>query len=216
MFKHLFALPLRHTNTNTIQNMKKTLLFIASALFSTGVFAQSTWKVDKALAHLTFSITHLAVSDVDGTYKDFDASITAAKPDFSDAKFTFTAKAASENTGAAQRDTPLKSPDFFDAAKYPAVTFVSTSIIPANAGHYTLTGNLTLGAVTKPVAVVLWFRGTITNPMTKAPDAGFQVTGTIKRSDFNFGSKFGSPMLSDEVTFKASGGGAGAEEAHGN
>jgi polyisoprenoid-binding protein YceI len=68
-----------------------------------------------------------------------------------------------------------------------------------------LAGNLTLAGVTKAVTVDLWYRGTITNPMSKAPDAGFQVTGTIKRSDFNFGSKFGSPMLSDDVTFKAAG-----------
>jgi polyisoprenoid-binding protein YceI len=186
--------------------MKKTFFFIAAALFSTGAFAQSTWKVDKMHSHLTFTITHLAVSDVDGTFKDFDATITASKPDFSDATFQFIAEAASVNTGVDQRDTHLKSPDFFDATKYPTVTFTSTSIKPSgSAGHYTMTGKLTLGNVTKPVTVDLWYRGTITNPMSKAPDAGFQVTGTVKRSDFNFGSKFGSPMLSDEVTFKAAG-----------
>lgn len=185
--------------------MKKTFILLAAAIFSTGAWAQNTWKADKAHSHLTFTITHLAVSDVDGTFKDFDASISATKPDFSDAKFEFTANAASVNTGVDQRDTHLKSPDFFDVAKYPTVTFASTSIKPASAGHYALTGNLTLGGITKPVTVDLWYRGTITNPMSKTPDAGFQVTGTIKRSDFNFGSKFGSPMLSDEVTFKAAG-----------
>jgi len=186
--------------------MKKTLLFIASALFSTGVFAQSTWKVDKAHAHLTFSITHLAVSDVDGTFKDFDAAITAAKPDFSDAKFSFTVNTTSVNTDNDQRDTHLKSPDFFNVAKYPTVTFSSTSIKPgSSAGHYVLNGNLTLAGVTKPVTLDLWYRGTITNPMSKAPDAGFQVTGTVKRSDYNFGSKFGAPMLGDDVTIKAAG-----------
>ncbi|HJP61918.1 MAG TPA: YceI family protein [Mucilaginibacter sp.] len=185
--------------------MKKTFLLVAAALFSTATFAQSTWKVDKAHSHFTFTITHLAVSDVDGTFKDFDATITASKPDFSDAKVTFTANTASVNTGVDQRDGHLKGPDFFDAAKNPTLTFTSTSIKPAAANHYTVTGNLTLGTVTKPATVDLWYRGTITNPMSKAPDAGFSVTGTIKRSDFNFGSKFGSPMLSDEVAFKASG-----------
>ena len=185
--------------------MKKVLLLVAVALFSTATFAQSSWNVDKAHSHLTFTITHLAVSDVDGTFKDFDATITASKPDFSDAKFTFIAKAASVTTGVDARDNHIKSPDFFDVAKNPTVNFTSTSITPTSAGHYTLTGNLTLAGVTKPITVELWYRGTITNPMSKAPDAGFQITGTIKRSDFNFGSKFGSPMLSDEVTFKASG-----------
>jgi len=185
--------------------MKKVLLLVAVALFSTATFAQSNWNVDKAHSHLTFTITHLAVSDVDGTFKDFDATITASKPDFSDAKFTFIAKAASVTTGVDARDNHIKSPDFFDIAKNPTVNFTSTSITPTSAGHYTLTGNLTLAGVTKPITVELWYRGTITNPTSKAPDAGFQITGTIKRSDFNFGSKFGSPMLSDEVTFKASG-----------
>ena len=90
-------------------------------------------------------------------------------------------------------------------AKYPTVTFTSTSIKATSANHYKLSGNITLNGVTKPVTLDLVYRGTITNPMTKAPDAGFSVSGSINRSDFTFGSKFGSPMLSDEVTFKASG-----------
>jgi polyisoprenoid-binding protein YceI len=184
--------------------MKKIILLAAVALMSTGAFAQ-TWKVNKAHSHFTFTITHLAVSDVDGVFKDFDATITSSKPDFSDAKFEFTAKTASVTTGVDARDNHIKSPDFFDVAKYPNVTFVSTSITPTTANHYKLAGNLTLNGVTKPVTLDLWYRGTITNPMTKAPDAGFQVTGSINRSDYTFGSKFGSPMLSDEVNFKAAG-----------
>jgi polyisoprenoid-binding protein YceI len=184
--------------------MKKIILLIAVALLNTAVFAQ-TWKVNKAHSHFTFTVTHLAVSDVDGVFKEFDATITSSKSDFSDAKFDFTANTASVNTGMDQRDSHLKSPDFFDVAKYPTLAFTSTSIKPTSAGHYKLSGNLTLNGVTKPVTLDLWYRGTITNPMSKAPDAGFQVTGTILRSDFNFGSKFGSPMLSDEVAIKAAG-----------
>src|ERR1700759_2673243 len=152
MFKHLLFIfvPLFDNDTNTIKKMKKVFLLMAAALLSTAPFAQNTWNVDKAHSHFTFTITHLAVSDVDGTFKDFDATIVAAKPDFSDAKVSFTAKTASVNTGTDQRDTHLKSPDFFDVAKYPTLSFTSTSIKPAKAGHYTVTGNLTLGAVTKP------------------------------------------------------------------
>src|ERR1700712_2332304 len=184
--------------------MKKIILFAAAALINTAVFAQ-TWKVNKAHSHFTFTITHLAVSDVDGGFKDFDATITATKPDFSDAKVEFVAQTASINTGVDQRDGHLKSPDFFDVAKYPTVNFTSTSIKATSTNHYKLTGALTLNGITKPVTLDLVYRGTITNPMTKAPDAGFSLTGSINRSDFTFGSKFGSPMLSDEVTFKASG-----------
>ncbi len=184
--------------------MKKIILLAAVALLNTTAFAQ-TWKVNKAHSHFTFTITHLAVSDVDGGFKDFDATITSSKPDFSDAKVEFVAQTASVNTGVDQRDGHLKSPDFFDAAKYPTLNFTSTGIKAASANHYKLTGNLTLNGVTKEVVLDLVYRGTVTNPMSKAPDAGFTVSGAINRSDFKFGSKFGSPMLSDEVAFKASG-----------
>ncbi len=184
--------------------MKKIITLFAAVALSNAVFAQ-TWKADKAHSHITFTITHLAVSDVDGSFKDFSAEIIASKPDFSDAQFDFTANANSVSTDNDQRDGHLKSADFFEVAKYPNVTFKSTSIKTASKDHYKVTGNLTLRGVTKPATFDLVYRGTITNPMTKGPDAGFVATGTIKRSDFSFGSKYSSPMLSDEVTFKASG-----------
>ena len=185
--------------------MKKTFFLLAVALMSTGAFAQSSWKSDKMHSKLQFTITHLAVSDVDGEFKDFSVTITASKPDFSDAKFDMTANTASVNTGVDQRDGHLKSPDFFEVDKFPALTFKSTGIKKTSESHYKLFGNLTLHGVTKPVAMDLWYRGTIQNPMSKADDAGFQLTGVIKRSEFNFGSKYGSPMLSDEVVIKANG-----------
>ncbi|MES2379201.1 MAG: YceI family protein [Bacteroidota bacterium] len=187
--------------------MKKIVSILAVALLTiTGVSAQSTWKVDKYHSKLTFTITHLAVSDVEGIFKDFDVTIVTNKPDFSDAKFTLVAQTASVNTEIEKRDNHLKSADFFDIEKYPTMNFVSTGITKgAGANRYKLKGNLTLHGVTKPVVMDLWYRGTITNPSSQAPDAGFQLTGEIKRSDFSFGSKFGSPMLSDEVQIKANG-----------
>ena len=103
------------------------------------------------------------------------------------------------------RDNHLKSPDFFDAAKYAEITFKSTGIKSAGKNKYKLTGNLTLKDVTKPVTLDLVYNGIVENPMSKKPTAGFQVTGTIKRSDFNLGSGFPAPMISDEVTIKADG-----------
>ncbi len=185
--------------------MKKTIIILALALTGTGAFAQSTWKADKMHSKLQFTITHLAVSDVDGEFKDFSVTINAAKPDFSDAKFDLTANTASVNTGVDQRDGHLKSADFFEVDKFPALTFKSTGIRKTSQNHYKLLGNLTLHGVTRPVAMDLWYRGTIQNPMSKADDAGFQLTGVIKRSEFSFGSKYGSPMLSDEVVIKANG-----------
>jgi polyisoprenoid-binding protein YceI len=185
--------------------MKKTFTVLTAALLNVAAFGQTTWNADKAHSKLQFTITHLAVSDVDGDFKDFSATIVAEKPDFSDAKVTMTANTASVNTGVDQRDGHLKSPDFFDVAAFPTMTFVSTGIHPTTPNHYKLNGNLTLHGVTKAVSFDLWYRGTITNPMSKADDAGFQVNGTIKRADFGFGSKYGAPMLSDEVVVKANG-----------
>lgn len=184
--------------------MKKLFVLAAAALLNTAAFAQSTWNVDRAHSKLTFTATHLLVSDVDGEFKDFSANIVASKPDFSDAKFNLTANTSSVNTGVDQRDGHLKSADFFDVANYPALTFTTTAISKASENRYKLKGNLTIHGVTKPVIFDLWYRGTITGQQGK-PDAGFQVTGTIKRSDFGFGSKFGNAIISDEIAVKANG-----------
>jgi polyisoprenoid-binding protein YceI len=186
--------------------MKKIISILAVVLLTiTAVSAQSTWKVDKNHSKLTFTITHLAVSDVEGLFKDFDVTIVTTKPDFSDAKFTLVAQTATINTEIEKRDNHLKSADFFEVDKHPTMSFVSTGIAKgAGANRYKLKGNLTLHGVTKPVVMDLWYRGTIAGQGGKEV-AGFQLTGEIKRSDFSFGSKFGSPMLSDEVQIKANG-----------
>ncbi|SIO53309.1 YceI family protein [Chitinophaga niabensis] len=185
--------------------MKKITLFIFLLAASATSFAQSAWKVDKAHAQLKFDVQHMGLSTVSGSFTDFDATITSDKPDFSDAKFELTAQATSINTGVGQRDDHLRSPDFFDVATNPTVSFKSTSLQKVSEGKYKVTGDLTLHGVTKPVTLDLWYRGTANSPMTKKPVAGFRVTGSIKRSDFNFGSKFPAAALSEEVTITADG-----------
>ncbi len=184
--------------------MKK--LLIAAFLFvQMASFAQTTWKNDKMHSKLTFTVTHLMVSDVDGLFKNFDVTITASKPDFSDAVFNLTADVSSINTDVDMRDNDLKSAGWFDAATYPTITFKSTSITSEGNNKYKLTGNLTMHGVTKTVTMDLLYRGTIQNPMSKKDDAGFKLTGTLKRSDFNIGSKTPSAVVSDDVDIKADG-----------
>ena len=185
--------------------MKKIIAVLAFIAIQTTVFAQGTWKNDKMHSRLSFTVTHLAVSDVEGNFKDFDVTITTTKPDFSDAKFTLVAQTASVNTGVDMRDDDLRSDHFFNATANPTLTFTSTSITPTSPNHYKLTGSLTIHGITKTVTLDLWYRGTIVNPMSKANDAGFQLTGVIKRSDFNIGGIYPPPMLSDEITIKADG-----------
>ena len=185
--------------------MKKLTTLLLAVAIGAASFAQSAWKVDPAHSKITFTITHLGISDVMGQFKDFDVTINASKADFSDAVFEMTVKTASIDTEVEKRDEHLRSPDFFDVEKNPTMTFKSTSIKKSGKDKYKLSGNLTLNGTTKPVTMDLWYRGTIENPMSKAPTSGFQLTGTIKRSDFNLGPKFQAPMLSDEVQIRADG-----------
>ncbi|MBF9255026.1 YceI family protein [Pontibacter sp. 172403-2] len=185
----------------------KKLLVIVFAFFSLSAFTilNGTWTNDDAHSRLGFTVSHLGIADVTGTFNDFDVKITSAKPDFSDAVVELTAKTASIDTKVEDRDTHLKSADFFHAEKYPTLTYKSTSVKKQGKDNYKITGNLTMNGITKPVTMDMVYRGTVENPMNKKQTAGFQVTGTIKRSDFNLGSGFPAPMISDEVRIKADG-----------
>ena len=185
--------------------MKKTILFVAIALFNTTLFAQSRWKSDPMHSKLAFSTTHLGISDVTGLFKKFEATVTTSKDDFSDAVFDLSTEIASIDTEVEMRDNHLKSADFFDAEKFPTLTYKSTSIKKTGKNKYALTGNLTLHGITRPITMQLWYRGTIVNPQSKATVAGFQLTGVLKRSDFNLGPNFAAPMISNEVEIKADG-----------
>jgi polyisoprenoid-binding protein YceI len=185
--------------------MKKLFSLLIVAFLSASLFAQTKWNADPMHSKLTFSITHMGISDVDGLFNKFQASATASKADFSDAVFELTVEVPSINTQVEMRDNHLRSADFFEVEKYPTMTFKSTSITKISKDKYKLTGNLTLRGITKSVTMDLWYRGTNVDDKTKKSTSGFQLTGTIKRSDFNVGPKFPAPMLSDEVKIKADG-----------
>lgn len=184
--------------------MKKIASIAAGMMLTATSFAQ-TWNVDKAHAKVGFTITHLMVSDVDGMFKTFDATINSSKPDFSDAVFNLTAQTASIFTDNEKRDGHLKSADFFDAEKNPTVTFKSTAVKKTGNNKLKVTGDLTMHGVTKSVVLEATFKGPTTNPMTKKPDVGFKVTGKIKRSDFKLGDSMPDAMISQEVIITANG-----------
>jgi len=161
------------------------------------------WTLDKAHAKLGFTVTHMMISDVEGFLKSFDIHLTASKDDFSDATIEATADINSINTDNEQRDTHLKSADFFDVATYPALSFKSTSFTKTGDNKYLLKGDLTMHGITKPVELDVILKGTTIHPYTKKLVAGFKVSGVIKRSDFGIGAKFPTAMVSDEVTITA-------------
>ena len=185
----------------------KKLFIVLSAFFALTAFTTLTdvWKNDAPHSQVGFTVKHLGIADVSGVFNDFNVTVNSSKSDFSDAVFEFNAKVASIDTRVEARNTHLKSADFFDVEKYPAMHFKSTSIKKAKKNKYKLTGDLTLHGITKQITMDLEHTGTIENPMSKKPTAGFQLTGVIKRSDFNLGSGFPPPMISDEVRIKADG-----------
>lgn len=186
--------------------MKKiSILLLAAVVAFSSFTALENWKSDKAHSQLGFSVSHLGISDQSGTFKNFDVTIKSEKADFSDAVIELTADVASINTGMEMRDNHLKGADFFDAAKYPTLTFTSTGLKSIGKNKFKMNGNLTMHGVTKPVTLDLLYRGTATNPQSKAPTTGFQVTGSIKRTDFGIATGFPAAMLGDEVTIKADG-----------
>lgn len=183
--------------------MKKIILSTSAFLFTTAaVFAQS-WSIDKAHSQVMFTINHMGINTITGSFGTVTSSIAASKDDFSDAVIEFTADINSINTGNEQRNTHLKSPDFFNAAQYGTLTFKSTSFKKVDDKNYEVIGDLTLHGVTKSVTLNATLNGTTVNPMSKKTVAGFKVTGTIKRTDFGIGAQFPSSMVSDEVALDA-------------
>lgn len=182
-------------------NMKKIVLSLAAVLVSTLTFAQD-WVLDKSHANVGFSIVHLKISEVDGSFGKFDAKITSSKDDFSDAVFDFTAEVASVNTGNERRDGHLRTDDFFGAEKYPTITFKSTSVTKVSGNNYKIAGNLTMRGVTKPITLDAVFRGPIEGRGGKKI-VGIKASGTLNRIDFGVGKS--GPTVDDEVTLRISG-----------
>jgi len=151
------------------------------------VFTQgpAKWVLDKPHTNVRFSVAHLVVSDVDGSFKSFDGSMTSAKPDFSDAVINFTADVNSINTDNENRDKHLQSDDFFNAAKFPQIKFASKSFQPLGNNKYKLTGDLTIRDITKTVSFDVTYGGTVTSAAMGGTHAGFKAKTTINRFDYN-------------------------------
>lgn len=146
--------------------------------------AQSTkWAVDKAHSNVKFTVTHMAISEVDGNFKSFDGTLESAKQDFSDAKIQFSIDVASIGTDNENRDNHLKGDDFFNAAQFPKISFTGTSMKPLGGNKYQLTGTMTVRDVTKTVTWDVTYGGIMSTP--RGRKAGFKAKATINRFDYN-------------------------------
>jgi len=140
-----------------------------------------TWKFDKAHSVLSFVARHMMVTKVRGSFPGFDGTIEVA-PNPADSKVKVEIETASVSTGVVDRDAHLVSPDFFDVATFPSMSFESTDIMEEK-GQWRLTGNLTIKGVTNPVTLDVSFDGTHTNPWGKTI-AAFSASADVDRGDW--------------------------------
>ncbi|WP_316813464.1 YceI family protein [Pedobacter heparinus] len=163
--------------------------------------ATTNWALDPTHSELQFKVKHLMITTVTGSLNALTASLTAEADDFENAQVKFEAETASINTGNSDRDNHLKSGDFFNADEFPKVTFESTAFTK-DGDDYTLTGDLTIKGVTKPVKLAVEFGGIATDPWGNTK-AGFTISGKINRTDFgltwNAALETGGVMVSEEV-----------------
>ena len=180
------------------------ILTIASLTLATGAFAQTShWDIDPAHSVVGFSVRHMMVSNVRGEFTKLTGSLEGTGNDVTTAKISVTIDATSVNTREPKRDAHLSSPDFFDVAKYPTLTFVSKKVEKAGEGKLKVTGDLTIHGVTKEV--VLDVEGP--TPEMKDPWGGIRVgahaTTAINRKDFgllwNKTLEAGGVLVGDEV-----------------
>ena len=158
---------------------------------------KTKWIVDPTHSEIGFKVKHMMISTVSGNFEDFTASIESDGDDFVNAVFQFSAKAKSINTQNADRDNHLRSEEFFDADKYPEVTFQSKSFDGEK-----LVGDLTIKDVTKEIVLDVDFNG-IAVDMYNQTKAGFDIEGSVSRKEFgltwNAVTEAGSVVVSDKV-----------------
>jgi polyisoprenoid-binding protein YceI len=165
-----------------------------------------TWKIDPAHSEIQFKVKHLMITTVTGYFRKFDCEVVSETEDFnSTTSIKFTADIDSIETNNEQRDTHLKSEEFFNAEKFGQVTFVGTKYDALN-DSATLYGNLTIRGITKPVKLDVEFAGTVVDPYGQKK-AGFTINGRISRKEFelkwNAVTEAGSVVVSDEVKLHA-------------
>jgi polyisoprenoid-binding protein YceI len=163
---------------------------------------KTKWTLDPSHSKIGFKVKHLMISNVMGNFRDFEGQVTTNGNDLSTANISFSLNSASVDTEMADRDTHLKSADFFDVGNYPKITFIGSGLKDLGDDMYELTGNLVIKGVTKKVVLPVEFGGLMTDPWGNVK-AGFSIGGKINRKEWglnwNAALEAGGVLLSDEV-----------------
>jgi polyisoprenoid-binding protein YceI len=176
--------------------------FAVSTLFSSA-FAADTWEIDTAHAAARFKVRHMMVSWVNGEITGMKGTFTTDGKDIGKLKAEATFDVNTINTNNEKRDNHLKSADFFDAAKFPTITFKSTGIKKESGDKFEMKGELTLHGVTKPVTLTdAELTGTVKDPFGNTK-RGFTAHTKLNRKDFglswNKALEAGGVMVGDDI-----------------
>jgi polyisoprenoid-binding protein YceI len=162
----------------------------------------ATWNIDPTHSEVKFKVKHLVISTVTGHFNEFQATIDTNNEDFSDAAISFSANVNSVDTKNAQRDGHLKSPDFFDAAAHPELTFTSKNVTRKSPSDYLVTGDLTIRGNTREVTLNATYNGTVKG-FGGGDVTGFEITGKVNRQDYGLTwsalTEAGGVVVGDEV-----------------
>ncbi len=157
-------------------------------------------------SEVQFKVKHLVISTVTGTFRNFEGGATTESDDFDNAEIHFSLDVDSVDTNQEMRDAHLKGTDFFDADTYPKIAFKSTSFKKIDDDEYTLTGDLTMKGVTKPVTLKAEYGGTAKDAYGNQK-LGFEVTGKVNRKEFgltyNALTETGGLALGEDIKLSA-------------
>jgi polyisoprenoid-binding protein YceI len=180
-------------------NFKALTLGLAVASVATFSVAKPVdYKIDPTHTATVFTWNHFGFSTPSANFSDIQGTISVDNAKPADSSVNVTIPLASLNTNVKALDEHLKTPDFFDAEKYPNITFKSTKVQALGKNKYKITGNLTVKDVTKPVVLDAVLNKQGVHPMTKAQSIGFNATTSFNRSAFGVGAYV--PNVGDKIT----------------
>jgi polyisoprenoid-binding protein YceI len=166
--------------------------------------AKTKWTIDPVHSEIAFKVKHLMITNVKGTFSEFEASVYTTGDDFMSAEIDFTLNPASVKTGDEKRDGHLVSPDFFDVENHKQITFTADSFENVDKdGSYELWGNLTIKGITQKIKLDVEFGGIVKDPWGNQK-AGFSINGKINRKDWglnwNAALEAGGVLVSETVS----------------